>query len=270
MFTPHIVALLLFFAGTCTGSFLSVLIHRIHEQEPGILFGRSKCPKCTYKLRPLDLIPLFSYLLTRGKCRNCKKSISLTYPALELMTGTTFLTLYLFTPYLFAIEGITYTTAYLHNIIFYYLAFTGLIFTFFYDLKYMIISDRILLPLIVIGMILPFTPHYFLTPAEVLAGLLVPVLFFALQILISKGKWIGGGDLRIGALMGVLLGWQAVILALFLGYLVGAVTSIGLLTLPNFSRKSMVPFGPFLVVGTYIAFFYGSQIIEWYLQLIYL
>ncbi len=258
-----------FIFGTFIGSFLSVLIHRIHEGKPGILLGRSKCPECRYTLRPLDLIPLFSYLLHRGKCRSCKNKISLTYPALELATGFTFLALYIILPQMFYAAEMTYSSAYLPSVIFYYLAFSALIFTFFYDLKYMIISDRILLPTILIGMILPFTGYHLLSPKDMLLGLLIPVGFFALQILVSKGKWIGGGDLRIGALMGVLLGWQAVILGLFAGYLIGAITSLGLLMSPKFNRKSMIPFGPFLVIGTYLAFFYGSGIIEWYLTLIY-
>ena len=260
---------ILFIFGTLVGSFLSVLIHRIHEKEGGILFGRSKCRECKYKLRPLDLVPLLSYIFTGGKCRSCKKKISLTYPALELLTGFTFLALYLFVPNMLETAEVVYTTAYLHTVIFYYLAFAALIFTFFYDLKYMEISDRILLPMIVIGIILPFTPNYLLEPTDMLLGLAVPVVFFALQILISKGKWIGGGDLRIGALMGVLLGWQSVIFALFAGYFLGAVISLGLLASPKFNRKSMIPFGPFLVIGTYLAFFYGKQIIEWYLGLMY-
>lgn len=263
-----LMPIILFVFGTMVGSFLSVLIHRIHEKKAGILFGRSQCPKCKYKLRPLDLIPVLSYVFTRGKCRNCKKSISLTYPALELMTGFTFLALYLFMPHLFEIHGTSYSTGYLHTVLFYYLAFTGLIYTFFYDLKYMEISDRILLPLIGLGVILPFTPNYFLTPNDMAFGLLIPVLFFGFQILISKGKWIGGGDLRIGALMGVLLGWQAVLVALFTGYLLGAITGLMLLSSKKFTRKSMIPFGPFLVVGAYIAFFYGQEIIDRYIGLI--
>ncbi|MDP4008432.1 MAG: prepilin peptidase [Candidatus Peregrinibacteria bacterium] len=262
--------LIIFIFGTMIGSFISVLIHRIHENKPGILLGRSQCTQCKYKLRPLDLIPLFSYIFTRGKCRSCKKSISLTYPALELMTGFTFLALYLFTPSIFELHEVTYNTGYLHTVLFYYFTFTALIFTFFYDLKYLEISDRILLPLIIIGIILPFTPNYFLEPKDMALGLLIPIAFFAFQIIISKGKWIGGGDLRIGAVMGVLLGWKAVLLALFVGYCIGAVISLLLLTSKKFTRKSMIPFGPFLVIGTYIAFFYGEAIIKWYLELFYI
>ncbi|MBT6068807.1 prepilin peptidase [Candidatus Peregrinibacteria bacterium] len=250
------IPFLIFIFGTCIGSFLSVLIHRIHENEKGILLGRSKCPECKYSLRPLDLIPLISYVFSRGKCRNCEKKISLTYPALELMTGATFLCLYLF------------LGSPLYIGIYYILAFAALIFTFFYDIKYMKISDRILLPVIGLGLLMPFVPGYSLGFTEVLIGFAIPVVFFALQILISGGRWIGGGDLRIGALMGVLLGWKLVIVALFSGYLAGAIISLILLTSSKFNRKSMIPFGPFLVIGTYIAFFYGERIIEWYLALI--
>lgn len=269
MSLDSLMPIILFIFGTMVGSFLSVLIHRIHEGKSGVIFGRSECPKCKYKLRPLDLIPVFSFIATFGKCRNCKKSISITYPALELMTGFTFLALYLFAPRIFELHGASYSTGYLHTVLFYYLAFAGLIYTFFYDLKYMEISDRILLPLIGLGVVLPFTPNYFLEPSNMALGLLIPVLFFGFQILISKGKWIGGGDLRIGALMGVLLGWQAVLVGLMAGYFLGAIVSIGLLMSRKFTRKSMIPFGPFLVVGAYIAFFYGQRIIDWYATLIY-
>ena len=92
--------------------------------------------------------------------------------------------------------------------------------------------------------------------------------FFLLQYLVSKGKWIGGGDIRLGALMGIILGWQNTILALFLAYLIGAIVGLGLIIAKKKNRDSAVPFGTFLVIGTFVAMFWGERIVGWYLTLL--
>ncbi len=263
-FVQILTPFLLFILGTCIGSFLSVVIHRLHEGKTGIVFGRSQCPKCKYVLRPVDLIPLLSYIFTRGKCRSCKKSISLTYPFLELITGATFLMLYLFMNNLYVNADLTSISL----LAFYHLLFCAFIFTFFYDLKYMEVNDHVVIPMIALSLLMLLHPLYPLTWQSSLIGLAIPVVFFALQIIISKGKWIGGGDLRIGALIGLPLGTGPTVVALILGYLLGAIISLLLLTRPGFTRKSMIPFGPFLVTGFYIAFFFGNTLVDWYLNVL--
>lgn len=245
---------LLFILGLVLGSFLSVLIHRIHTNEKGIIFGSSMCPKCNKKLGPLELIPLISYLLQRGKCKKCKKHIPWHYPVLELSTGLLFVAI--------ALAGLTPLALFVaYGLI--------LVFIFFFDLLYQEIPDIIMIPSIILavaGTFLPGTIGFL----DGLYGTLALTLFFLAQIIISKGKWLGGGDLRIGAFMGFVLGLKLTVLAAFFGYLVGAIISVGLLATGKADRKTMIAFGPFLVIGTLIALFYGQQLADWYLNLILL
>ncbi len=246
--------ILLFILGLLLGSFLSVLIHRLHTGEKGIVFGSSLCPKCNKKLGPLELIPLISYILQGGKCKKCKKHIAWHYPVLELSTGLLFVVM--------AMTGITPLPLFaIYALIF--------VFIFFYDLLYQEIPDAIMLPAIVLAAIATFHPDT-VTFLDGLYGALALVIFFLLQIIISKGKWLGGGDLRIGAFMGFVLGLKLTILAAFFGYLIGAVISVGLLASGKASRKTMIAFGPFLILGTLVALFYGQQLTDWYLNLILL
>lgn len=242
----------LFGLGLLFGSFLSVLITRLHTGKPGILTGRSQCPKCGKKLGILELIPLFSYLFQGGRCRKCKKTIGWHYPVLELSTGA------LFAGMAFAgFDPLPLT-------LFYGLV---LIFIFFYDLLYLEIPDEVMMPAIAIAFMASFLPQ---TPTwiDAVQGAGALVTFFLLQIVVSKGKWLGGGDLRIGAFMGLMLGLTQGLLALFIGYLIGAVVSVFLLLMGWADRKTMVPFGPFLVLGTLITLWYGPELLTAYLNFI--
>lgn len=251
------IKIFVFIIGTCFGSFITVLMHRIYNRQTGILLGRSKCTHCNRVLRANNLIPIISYIIQGGRCSFCNKSISLFYPLVELVTGITFLLIYL------KFQGMPTALPILHSII-----FTALIFTFFYDLKHYIISDRVLLPTIILTLLLPFFGDIEFTFTQRIIGLLIPTCFFLTQILLSNGKWLGGGDLRIGALMGALLGIKGVIVALVFSYFIGSIVSILLIITKQLSRKSMIPFGPFLVTGTYIAFFWGNSIVNWYINFI--
>jgi leader peptidase (prepilin peptidase)/N-methyltransferase len=238
--------------GLILGSFLSVVIYRIRHEKPGLIMGNSACPKCNKKLGPQDLIPVFSYIFLMGKCRQCNEPIPWHYPVLELSTGLLFLAI--------GMAGFTPLWLYL----FYGLV---LIFIFFYDLLYLEVPDIISIPAIaiaVLGTLATGTTNFI----DGLLGASVIVGFFLLQIILSKGKWLGGGDLRIGAFIGFVLGFQLTILATFLAYLIGATISLILLALGKVSRKTMIAFGPFLVFGTLIALFYGHPIIDWYFSLI--
>ncbi|MBU0982147.1 prepilin peptidase [Patescibacteria group bacterium] len=246
--------LVCFILGLIIGSFLSVLISRLHSGEKGILVGRSHCPKCKKTLKANDLIPLVSYLATKGKCRYCKKEISPWYPMLELSTGITFGVLYLY-----SLDPITWA--------FQAILFTVLLFIFFYDIKYQEIHDAVMLPAILFALI------YSLIFGDVISSLIgagIAVGFFGLQYVVSRGKWIGSGDLRIGAFLGLMLGWEQTILAIVSAYIIGSIVGIFLLTTKKVNRNSAVPLGPFLVIGTTISFFYGHKLIEWYLNLLLL
>jgi prepilin signal peptidase PulO-like enzyme (type II secretory pathway) len=243
--------LFLFIIGLAFGSFLSVAIHRIHSRKKGLVGGRSACPRCGHVLGVAELVPLLSYFWQAGRCRHCGQSIGWHYPVLELSTGMMFVAV--------AVSGLTP----LPLTLFYGLV---LIFIFFYDLLHMEIPDEVMLPSIAIAFIGSlFSPTISLSNA--LIGATIITGFFLLQIVVSKGKWLGGGDLRIGAFMGLILGWQYTLVALFVSYLVGSLISVSLLLTGRLSRKSQVPFGPFLVIGTLAALFYGEILIKRYFEL---
>ncbi len=244
--------------GIAFGSFLTMLIPRIYKEESGILIGRSHCFSCKQKLHIRDLVPIASYLWNRGKCRFCKKNISTLYPVIEITTGIIFALIY----WKFPFE----TAAEMPLTIFYLAISLILIFTFFYDLKYLEIADTILIP----GVILALIGTFFWETPDIISALIgmgIGVTFFLIQILISRGKWVGGGDIRIGAFMGAILGWKMVLAALVISYIIGSIITIPLLITGDKKLGNKIPLGPFLVTGTFIALFYGEQIVNWYLNL---
>ena len=252
----QIFYLIIFLIGLGFGSFASVIIHRLHSKEGGIFWGRSTCPLCRHVLSAIDLIPLFGCLINKLKCRYCAKPISLRYPILELVMGSFFLLTA-------ALTGFDNSL-----LLVYYLLLTFVFVTLsFYDIIFQEIPDEISIPTVIIVGLVSLFGHLH-NPTSLLIGILVPVVFFGALFLGSGGKWLGGGDVRIGAIMGLLLGWPNIITGLFLGYLLGSIYSLFGLLSGKLNRKSPIPFGPFLFLGTYIALFWGQGIINWYLGLI--
>lgn len=262
MFTI-LTLVLLFLFGAGLGSFMSVIIYRLHAKERGILKGRSHCPDCRTPLQAKDLLPLLSYLTLRGKCRYCSTKISFMYPLLEISMGILLVMLFFKFPFLDQNFAFDYNFLFLYGL--YTLYFFILVFTFYYDLRYLTISDEILLPAILIGLLATLSPLT-LTLIDAFIGAVIPLLFFGLQIGLSKGEWIGGGDLRVGAFMGVILGWKLVLVALALSYFIGGFASILIVIKEGKFAGVKVPFAPFLVTGTLVTIFYGESILQWYLQ----
>lgn len=235
--------------GLIVGSFLSMLIPRLHNDEKGIVFGRSHCSRCKHVLTAWELIPLVSYLVQGGKCKKCKKSIGAVYPLTELATAITFGALFAH-------------TMYWPEFLIYSILFSILIFIFIYDLRYKEIHDAVMLP----GIFLAFAASFVVgDPINSLIGAAIGVGFFGIQWLISRGQWVGSGDMRIGAFMGFMLGWEKMILALIFAYILGSIIGVALLASKKADRKTALPLGPFLVTGTVVAFFWGQNLIEWYL-----
>jgi prepilin signal peptidase PulO-like enzyme (type II secretory pathway) len=268
-----LVAILVFILGAAIGSFMSVIIHRVQHKKKGILFSRSICPACKKKLKWHHLVPVFSWLFLRGKCGYCREKISGHYLALELFSGLLFLIVFLkwnflqVTPLSHDPSLLSYSINWqiFEIFLFYIIEFSLFVGIFFYDLLYKIIPDRFSLPAIgvaIAGGLVFGTPE----PMSMLIGAAAIFLFFFLQFLISKGAWIGGGDFRLAVLMGVLLGWEKAILALVLAYFIGSIIGIYLLISKKAKGKTQIPFGPFLLLGTIIAIFYGNQIIFLYLS----
>ncbi len=246
------IELIIFSLGLIIGSFLNVVLWRLHQGE-SLLTPRSYCPKCKKRINWSDNIPILSFLALRGRCRYCRSKISLQYPLVELVTGIVFLWLYL---------EFGLTAKFFSLVI-----FSGfLIVIFVYDLKYYLILDRITVPAMVIAVLANL--YLGLSFWQLFWGGLLGGGFFLIQFLVSSGKWIGDGDIRLGILMGLMLGGKMLIVGLFLAYLVGAVFAIILVARGKKKMSSQIPFGTFLSLSTFFTFLYGQQILDWYLNLI--
>lgn len=250
--------------GLAVGSFINALVFRTHEDIP--LSGRSKCLKCERPIDARDLIPVLSFFLLRGRCRGCHASISWQYPAVEFATAVLFVILAIDIP-LFVSPDLfsVFYGPLIRNAIF--TAF--LIIIFVYDLRYSYILDRITVPGMMIAILLNLVLYSivpgWITPYSMLLGALTLGGFFLLQFVLSKGKWIGGGDIRMGVLMGLMVGFENGLLALFLAYALGAIFGCTLIAAGKKKLGSHVPFGTFLAIGTYVALVWGDAILTWYL-----
>ncbi|MFH0804814.1 MAG: prepilin peptidase [Patescibacteria group bacterium] len=235
--------------GLVVGSFLNVVIYRLHA---GVNFvrGRSYCPHCKHDLSAADLVPLFSFIFLRGRCRYCRKSISWQYPLVELGTSLAFLAL-------FCRFGLTPE-------FFVYLVYAALLVAVFvYDLRYYLILDRVSLPAAVIGFVFSLTILH-ISAVHLLIGGAIGAGFFLLQFVVSRGRWIGGGDIRLGLAMGFMLGYPHVLVALFVAYVLGSLVGIGLILAGGKTWQSKVPFGTFLTAATLLTFLFGEQVVSYY------
>ncbi len=251
-----------FFFGLAVGSFLNCLIYRLEKNETPF-WGRSYCPNCQHILSWQDLIPLLSFFLLKGKCRYCQKPISFQYPLVEIATGILFVLIifYFSSDFLFSI--------------FYFLISCFLIVIFVYDLKHYLIPDKIIYPAIIIAGIFNFFTStlnfgagagFLIFSYSILAAILAAAFFLAI-VLISQYKWMGVGDIKLAFLMGLILGWPNILVALFFAFLLGAFVGTILIIVGKKTLKSEVPFGPFLVTGTFISIFFGPQIVSFYQSL---
>jgi leader peptidase (prepilin peptidase)/N-methyltransferase len=249
------LALVLIIFGALIGSFLNVCIIRLPKGESIIIPG-SHCPQCNHPIKFYDNIPLISYLLLGGKCRYCKRSISAQYPLVE---GTTAISsLLLFLKYGLAL-----------SYFFYFSFVAALIIITVIDLYHQIIPDVISIPGIGVGLLgALIIPHitFFNSLLGILLGggsLFVVATFYQW---LFKREGMGGGDVKLLAMIGAFLGWDAVILTILLSSLIGSITGIIIMVLKGKDFKYAIPFGPFLSLGAVIALFYKNEIISWYLQ----
>lgn len=209
---------LIFILGLIVGSFNNVCIYRIPRNE-SIIYPASHCPKCRSNISPKDNIPLLSYILLKGRCRNCKSKISIQYPIVEFLTGLTYLIIYL--TYGLSIQSLIYT-----------ILSSALIIIAFIDLNEQVIPEVISLPGMVIGLILGFFVSYisFINSALgiVIGGGIILVIRLA-GSLIFKKESMGIGDIELAAMIGAFLGWRYIMISLFLGFFLGALAGIFLI-----------------------------------------
>ncbi len=246
--------ILIFIFGLAVGSFLNVVICRLGTKEK-ILLSRSRCPHCGVVLKWYELIPVFSFLIQKGRCCYCHKKISWQYPLVEISTGSLFLLVVLNEVIIIQDSLLAF------RITFNLIIVCFLIIIFVYDLKHYLIPDRIVFPAIGIALLysLFFVPNLlfsYILSAFGAAG------FFLLLFLITRGKGMGLGDVKLAFLMGLILGWPNILLALFLSFLSGAVVGIFLIVLGQKGLKSQIPFGPFLSGTTLIVLLYGDLILD--------
>jgi len=260
--------IIIFIFGLVIGSFLNCVVYRLNE---GISFssGRSFCPNCKHTLAWYDLVPVFSFLFLRGKCRYCGQKISWQYPIVEISTGLIFLLVSIttFDPQLSILNSLFPMVCLLA-------VSSLLIIIFIFDLKWYIIPDKVLF--IAAGITAVFHLYNFflgLYSKDQALGFLFSATgacaFFLAIFLLTRGRAMGFGDVKLAFFMGLFLGWPKIIVALFLAFLIGAIIGLILIALKKKGLRSEIPFGPFLITGLFIALAWGDKLFSSYLNLLY-
>ena len=250
----HILEVIIFLYGLCIGSFLNVCIFRIPAGKSIVRPG-STCLNCGHGVKFYDNIPVISYLILRGKCRNCGCAISIRYPLTELITG-------LFALFVFERFGLTAES------LIYFTFISALIVITFIDIDHQIIPDVISLPGIPLGIFLAWFLET-MTLKDSIIGILAgggSLFAVAWGYKMATGKdGMGGGDIKLLAMIGALLGWQGVLFTIFAGSAIG--TAAGIVTMisaRSMNMKLAIPFGPFLSAGAILYIFFGTLVINWY------
>ena len=235
--------------GASIGSFLNVCIYRVPLKQ-SIVSPSSHCPDCNTPIRFYDNIPVLSFLILRGRCRACGSRISIQYVSVEIFNAMGYI-------FLFRKFGLS------PELILYAILFSSLVVLSAIDLFYKILPDSITLPGIIVGFIgsLTVLPVGFKSS---LAGILIGGGLFYIIAVVSRGG-MGGGDIKLIAMIGAFLGWINVILTIMLASFLGAIVGIFMMIFFGKGRKYAIPFGPFLAVGGIISLFFSKAILEWYL-----
>jgi prepilin signal peptidase PulO-like enzyme (type II secretory pathway) len=236
--------------GLSVGSFGNVLLHRIHTGET--MRGRSHCPHCRQTILWFDLIPLFSFLFLRGKCRHCKKAISPQYPLVELGSAGLFLAALALTPEKPVVALLQA------------LALESLFLGAIYDSSHEQLPDLFTWPILVVGTILLAFRGDVLSSLQ---GALVPLVWFGAQWIVSRGKMVGTGDIFLGTAIGWWLGLKGACIFLFASYIIGAVVILLLLATRVISRERRhIPFGPFLAIGAVAGLLGIGEQLMWFVR----
>jgi leader peptidase (prepilin peptidase)/N-methyltransferase len=250
---PIFLLVAIFLFGTIIGSFLNVCIYRIPAGQ-SVISPASRCPKCGAAIRWYQNVPVISYLLLRGRCAGCKTRISLRYPLIEALTGLLFVWVWLAFGWQVATP-------------LYWVFVAALVVITFIDLDHQIIPDVISLPGIVVGFLaalaIPWLPWL-----DSLLGILLGggslFLVAAVYQRLTGQEGMGGGDVKLLAMIGAFLGWKAVLPVIFLGSLAGSLVGVPLMLIKRSGGKLAIPFGPFLALGAVICLLWGRQLFDWY------
>lgn len=254
--------------GAIMGSFAGAVAWRLHTKRT-FINDRSECEACHHKLAWFDLVPIFSWLLLGGRCRYCKKPIGWISLVTEVLLAATFVVSYLYWPFGFSL----WQAQALFVIWLVYLILLAILLV--YDARWMLLPDKLVFPLIAIGIIdaglrvslVPGAGIIELANHIVLGAGLLAGLYGALYIL-SGGRWVGFGDVKLSLFIGTVLGWQGALLTLGLANVIGFLVVLPGLATGKLTRTSRVPFGPFLIGGFVVSGIFGAQLIAWYRSVI--
>lgn len=239
--------------GLVVGSFLNVLIARYQELQT-IIATRSHCPKCLKQIAWYDLVPLLSFALLRFRCRYCHERISWQYPLVELLSAAAFVHVY-------SLFGFSWWT------VLYAAIFSLLLATSAVDWREKIIPDEFIAPAILLSLIVAVT-----RPTDTANLLMWGVLLagggLALLVIVSRERWMGSGDIGLGIIIGLLGGWLGAAVGLVVAFVTGSIVGLILMLLGRKGPKDSIPFGPFLLIGAYLAAFYGQSLALSYLTLV--
>ncbi len=253
-FPPYIPTVLVLLLGLAVGSFTNVLIYRL-PRGMSLITPRSSCPSCQSPIRWYQNVPVVSYLFLRGRCSSCRRPISIRYPLVEIASGLLFVAF-------FWRYGYSLTT------VGFGLFSLGMLAVFFIDLDCRIIPDVITLPGIGVGVVLSLASSHLSIGTSLLGVLAGGGSFLAVALL---GQWLfkresmGGGDIKLAAMLGAFLGPSRIFLILILSAIIGLAVSVIVMAISaRFRKDRTIPYGPFLVMAAYIAVFYGGELIDWY------
>lgn len=270
-----VMIIVIAFLGLMLGSFTNALVWRVHEQakqknrvkknELSVLKGRSMCPSCRHTLSAKDLVPVVSWVLLKGRCRYCKAKIGWQYPIVELAGCGMFALSYAFWPYTVdsVFHGTIFAVWLLLCVIFLALAT--------YDIKWLTLPSSIVYTALAVGITFTVLQSYNSGDYSILlSGVAASIMyggFFYILYQLSGGKWIGGGDVRLGFVLGMVLGIQKSVVSLMLASYSACVVILILVILKKYHSKMKLPFGPFLLAASIGAFLWGETIINAYLRL---
>ncbi len=253
--------------GAAMGSFAGATTWRLKNHKD-MVKDRSECEHCHHKLSAADLVPIVSWLVLRGRCRYCRKPIGWTPLFFEVGVAAVFVLSYLFWP------GGLNGGLELAGFVLWLLAVVGLAILFAYDLKWYILPYAVLFPLIAIGLaffVLQAIAFSWTMPhalVELVVSLLPVAGLYGLLFFVSRGRWVGDSDPILGVFIGLVLGWQSAILVVFLANFIALIAILPKLASKRLGAKDQVPFGPFLIIATIVAFWFGHDIINWYFSLL--
>jgi Type IV leader peptidase family./Bacterial Peptidase A24 N-terminal domain. len=247
-----ILYLLVFIFGTIIGSFLNVVIYRVPRNE-SIVYPQSHCTKCKSELKPYDLVPILSYMILKGRCRYCDDKISIRYPIVEIITGLIYLILFIY--FGISIKSLSYA----------FLASLLIVITFI-DIEHKIIPNKIILIGLIVGAVFRVLMFNYGVWDYIVGFFLGGGVLLLISLL--SGGGMGGGDIKLMALIGLFVGWKLTISTLFIAVLLGAVGGILLIVLKIKTRKDYIPFGPYISVACIISILYGYDLLNLYIKFI--